>query len=154
MEGITGTLTQNNKDYLDSIKDDQTNKKLKQNQSIDQDAFLKILTTQLQYQDPLSPMDNKDFIAQMAQFTSVEQLTAISESNDKMVETMDQMSTSSKDIIDEINELSESISNSIDESSTANEDLGEALKGINETQAQILDELVKVNQALKAYETK
>lgn len=42
------------------------------------DAFLKLMITQMQNQDPLSPMDNKDMIAQMAQFTSVEQLVNIS----------------------------------------------------------------------------
>ena len=34
--------------------------------------FMKILLTQLTYQDPLKPMDNQEFMAQMAQFTSVE----------------------------------------------------------------------------------
>jgi len=36
--------------------------------------FLKLLTTQLQYQDPLSPADPKDFVAQLSQFSSLEQL--------------------------------------------------------------------------------
>jgi flagellar basal-body rod modification protein FlgD len=35
--------------------------------------FLKILMTQLTYQDPLKPMDNQEFMAQMAQFTTLEQ---------------------------------------------------------------------------------
>jgi flagellar basal-body rod modification protein FlgD len=39
------------------------------------DQFLKILITQLKNQDPMQPMQDKEFIAQMAQFTSVEQLT-------------------------------------------------------------------------------
>ena len=39
------------------------------------DAFLKILMTQLQNQDPTKPMDDSQFIAQMAQFSSLEQMT-------------------------------------------------------------------------------
>lgn len=38
------------------------------------DDFLKLLITQLQYQDPLEPMDNTAFIAQTAQFTALEQM--------------------------------------------------------------------------------
>lgn len=41
---------------------------------LDKDAFLKLLVTQLQYQDPLEPMDNTEFIAQTAQFTALEQM--------------------------------------------------------------------------------
>ncbi|MBM7659359.1 flagellar basal-body rod modification protein FlgD [Bacillus mesophilus] len=39
------------------------------------DDFLRILMTQLQNQDPMNPMQDKDFIAQMATFTSLEQMT-------------------------------------------------------------------------------
>jgi flagellar basal-body rod modification protein FlgD len=42
------------------------------NASLGQDDFMRILLTQLQFQDPLKPMDNQEFIAQMAQFTSLE----------------------------------------------------------------------------------
>lgn len=38
------------------------------------DAFLRLLTTQLRYQDPLKPIDDQDFIAQMAQFAALEQM--------------------------------------------------------------------------------
>lgn len=38
------------------------------------DAFLRLLTTQLRYQDPLKPIEDQDFIAQMAQFTALEQM--------------------------------------------------------------------------------
>lgn len=41
--------------------------------------FLKILLTQLTYQDPLKPMDNKDFMAQIAQFTTLEQTQQLNE---------------------------------------------------------------------------
>lgn len=39
-----------------------------------QDAFLQLLLTQLQYQDPLNPMEDTQFIAQLAQFTSLSEL--------------------------------------------------------------------------------
>ncbi|MFO8060904.1 MAG: flagellar hook capping FlgD N-terminal domain-containing protein [Bacillota bacterium] len=42
-----------------------------------QDAFLKLLVAQLKYQDPLSPMDDRDFIAQMAQFSTLQQTQAL-----------------------------------------------------------------------------
>lgn len=44
-----------------------------QSNSLGMQDFLKILLTQLTYQDPLKPMDNQQFMAQMAQFTSLEQ---------------------------------------------------------------------------------
>lgn len=43
--------------------------------------FMKILLTQLNYQDPLKPMDNQQFMAQIAQFTSLEQTQQL---NDKL----------------------------------------------------------------------
>ncbi len=42
--------------------------------SFGQDTFLMLLITQLQYQDPMSPMSNGDFVAQLAQFSSLEQM--------------------------------------------------------------------------------
>jgi flagellar basal-body rod modification protein FlgD len=48
------------------------------------DAFLKLLVTQLQHQDPTKPQADAEFIAQLAQFSSLEQLTEIA----KGVETL------------------------------------------------------------------
>tara|TARA_B100000029_G_C17432187_1_gene908275 strand:- start:32 stop:721 length:690 start_codon:yes stop_codon:yes gene_type:complete len=57
-------------------------KKVAENKStLGQEDFLKLMTTQLQNQDPFAPMENGDFIAQMAQFSTV---TGITEMGNQM----------------------------------------------------------------------
>ena len=48
--------------------------------------FVRVLTTQLTYQDPLKPMDNQEFMAQMAQFTALEQTQQL---NDRVQQLVD-----------------------------------------------------------------
>lgn len=46
---------------------------------VGKDEFLKLFVTQLKFQDPLNPMDSTGFTSQLAQFSSLEQLTNISD---------------------------------------------------------------------------
>ncbi|HEX7888052.1 MAG TPA: flagellar hook capping FlgD N-terminal domain-containing protein [Ramlibacter sp.] len=48
--------------------------------------FMRILLTQLTYQDPLKPMDNQSFMAQMAQFTSLEQTQRLNDRVQQLIE--------------------------------------------------------------------
>ncbi len=48
--------------------------------ALGRDQFLRLLVAQLQHQDPLNPMEGTDFTAQLAQFSSLEQLFGVNES--------------------------------------------------------------------------
>lgn len=48
---------------------------------LNKDAFLNLLVTQMRYQDPLNPTSDKDFLAQMAQFSSLEQMQNLNSSS-------------------------------------------------------------------------
>jgi len=58
--------------------------------TLGQSDFLKLMTTQLQNQDPFAPMDNGDFIAQMAQFSTVTGIQEVNNSIGTLVEEFDQ----------------------------------------------------------------
>ena len=58
--------------------------------TLGKDDFLKLLMTQLQNQDPSKPMEDTDFIAQMAQFSSLEQMTNMTSTFEKFVNQQQQ----------------------------------------------------------------
>ena len=62
--------------------------------ALGQDAFLKLLVTQLQHQDPTKPQSDSEFIAQLAQFSSLEKLTQIATSIDALNARVDKLTTS------------------------------------------------------------
>lgn len=57
-------------------------------QELGQDQFLKLMTTQMTHQDPTSPMENGDFLAQMAQFSTVEGIGALNDSFEGLASSM------------------------------------------------------------------
>ena len=48
--------------------------------SLDQDSFLRLMTTQLKFQDPFDPLDNQAMVAQLAQFSSVAGISEMKQS--------------------------------------------------------------------------
>lgn len=52
-------------------------------QELDKNAFMNLLVTQMKYQDPLNPMDNQEMMAQLAQFTALEQMTNMAQNVEK-----------------------------------------------------------------------
>ena len=64
-------------------------------EELGQTDFLKLMTAQLQNQDPFAPMDNGDFIAQMAQFSSVAGISKMSETMSGIADQMGQFRVAS-----------------------------------------------------------
>lgn len=61
--------------------------------SLDKDAFLKLLVTQLANQNPLNPVEDKEFIAQLAQFSALEQMQNLNKNlismGEEIIHTLD-----------------------------------------------------------------
>jgi len=74
-----------NKNSASTLSNSQT---IVTNDSLGKDDFLKLLIAQMQNQDPLNPTDNKDSIAQLAQFSSLEQMNNIATSMDSLNQSM------------------------------------------------------------------
>ncbi len=75
---ISKTTTLNS-DYMKVTED------VKQQSELDKDAFINLLVTQMKYQDPLEPVDNSEMLAQLAQFTALEQMMNVAQSSQKQL---------------------------------------------------------------------
>ena len=97
------------------------------NQAMGKDDFLKLLITQLNFQDPLSPMKNEDFVAQLAQFSSLEQLVAVNERLDGLA--MAQMAQSSASAVNFIGKDVRVMADWVDHDGDSPTDIGFELLG-------------------------
>lgn len=72
-------------DAIGSSLGTQQNSALAQSSTIDQEDFIRLFLAQLQFQDPLEPVDNREFLAQLAQFSALEQSRQLSENTASML---------------------------------------------------------------------
>lgn len=77
MSNSLNTITVDGITYEASQKTTDTTTTSSDGSTLDKDAFLQLLCTQMEYQDPLDPQDNSEYVAQLAQFSSLEQMTNI-----------------------------------------------------------------------------
>ena len=78
--GVTEQIIQNSNYTQQTRANQQLNTLNESNSSVSSKDFLFLLTQQLQYQDPMNPMDNSEMLAQEAQFATLEQMEALTSS--------------------------------------------------------------------------
>ena len=66
----------------------------KANDELGKDAFLQLLVAQMKYQDPLDPRDNSEYIAELANFSSLEQMTNVNTQLEALATTINNIDTS------------------------------------------------------------
>ena len=85
------TMANYSRDEVEKAEDDhgldlgEATEEVEGDTDLGKDAFLELLITQLKHQDPLDPMDDKEFVAQMAQFNSLEQMQNMNSNLEKLI---------------------------------------------------------------------
>lgn len=82
--GVTNNTTQDTTQAVTSATKD----------TLGKDAFLQLLVTQMRYQDPLDPMDNGEYLAQLAQFSALEQMTNVATGLSNIMDVVNNIDTS------------------------------------------------------------
>jgi len=107
------------------------------NQTLNLQDFLKILLTQLQFQDPLKPMDNEQFMAQMAQFSTLEQTQQLTNRMDQLLSI--QSATQSVGLLGRTVEISSSGGNVSGQVTSLSLTNGTPTLSITQSNGQVLD---------------
>lgn len=129
-------LSDEQKKALEDLKNDEKNNELLRKQDMGKDQFMNILITQMTHQNPLEPLQDKDFIAQLAQFSALEQSK---KSTDALSSVLKEL-TSIKELIDK-------------NSSTTS--LEKVISNLDDTLKEIKNvELKEIKEALQAIKSK
>jgi flagellar basal-body rod modification protein FlgD len=110
-----------------------------QDSVVNQQEFLQILLTQLQFQDPLKPLDNQEFLAQLAQFTSLEQTRQVGEKLDSLL--LIQSATQSIGLIGKTVEVSSSGGTAVGQVTTLKFNAGQPLLTVQTTDGSFLTDV-------------
>lgn len=143
---ITGSLTDANKAVLDKLEKDVQSNNLKKKQTMGQEQFLHLITEQLKNQDPMAPMQDQQFIAQMAQLQALESQNSLLELTKANYLMNIDMSSNLKTMNDNIKKLVDKM--------TADAGTGNTTGGSNTESQNVVNELIKINKALESYFTK
>lgn len=87
MKKVSNTIDPSN--FLSSVQN-QTATQSSGSNTLGKDDFLKLLMTELENQDPTNPMSDTDYISQMANFSSLEQMTNMSTSLNNFIQNQEQ----------------------------------------------------------------
>lgn len=107
--------------------------------SLGQEDFLKILTTQLSFQDPLKPLDNQQFMAQMAQFAGLEQTRAMNDNIESLLSI--QAATQSIGLLGRTVEVATDTNSVVGEVTSLRFANGQPLASVRTAQGQVMNDL-------------
>lgn len=122
---VVGRISAEQQAALDRISKNPKNTERLKKQKLDKDAFFRLMLEQLKHQDPTAPMDNSAMLAQMSQFSTMEQLG-------NMVKMQENMTKATEGVSAQLKELADKIGNQTNN-------------------AEILAELKKMNRLLETY---
>ncbi len=94
MANSLNTITVNGVTYDASTYSASTSTSSTTSSALDKETFLKLLVTQMEYQDPLDPQDNSEYLAELAQFSALEQMTNVADSLSSISTLVENMDTS------------------------------------------------------------